>query len=97
MPISNKITEERFNYLVHDVANVMEKAIGQKCVDRNFLNQELEQLFGKYNIDVVEYLCDKCEDRGEVNDPTPCGRCGVCGCRTMDCPDCKGESKTFYD
>lgn len=99
MSIHNKITDERFNNLVHDVADVIDKAYhGLDQVDRNDLNQKLECLLNDYyNIKVVEYLCVTCEDRGEINDSTPCGRCGVKGCRTMECPKCKGESKDFYE
>lgn len=98
MSINNKITDERFNNLVHDVADVIDKAHnGLDQVDRNDLNQKLEQLLENYGVSVVEYLCVTCEDRGEVNDPNPCGRCGIRGCRTIECPTCKGESKDFYE
>lgn len=35
--------------------------------------------------------CSYCEGRGEIDDPKPCGRCHVRGCRSITCPKCKGN------
>ena len=91
MSFSNRITDEQFNNLVHDVADVIDEAKnGLDQIDRSDLNEKLERLLENYGVMVTEYLCPRCEDKGEIDDPSPCGRCGVRGCRTMKCPDCDG-------
>jgi len=37
--------------------------------------------------------CPTCEGAGYVEDPKECSRCGMRGCRTIDCERCGGTGK----